>query len=148
MSGLRHPLTIASLILAVVGFGLSAYLTYVHYNIDALVCSTGGCELVQTSEYSEMFGIPIAIFGMIMFTVIIAGTIIREVLPEYGDLISTGILMILLTAVIYWAYLTWLELNVIHAVCQWCVATSIATLLLLAVEAFRWYRNYKELGTT
>lgn len=147
MQGLRHPLTTASIILAVVGFGLSAYLTYVHYNIDALVCSTGGCELVQTSDYSEMFGIPIALLGMVMFTVIIVGTIIREVLPDYGDLISVGILVILLSAVLYWAYLTWLELNVIHAVCQWCVASSIATVLLLLVEAFRWYRNYKETGT-
>lgn len=146
MPGLRQPLTIASLVLTVVGFGLSAYLTYVHYNLDALVCSDGGCATVQTSEYSEMFGLPIAMFGMVMFAVLIAGTIIREVKPDFGDLISTGILMLLISAVIYWAYLTWLELNVIHAVCQWCVATSIATVLMLFVEAFRWYRGYKELG--
>lgn len=147
MKGIGHPLTIASLAFAMVGLALSAYLTYVHYNVDALVCSTGGCEQVQTSEYSEMFGIPIAIFGLVMFTVIIAGTIIREVLPNHGDLISTGILVILITAVIYWAYLTWLELNVIHAVCQWCVATSVATVLMLIVESYRWYRSYKALGT-
>ena len=146
MSGLRQPLTIASLLLAMVGFGLSAYLTYVHYNVDALVCSTGGSEIEQTTEYSEMFGIPIAIFGLVMFAVLIIGTIIREVKPNYGDLITTGMLVILITAVIYWAYLTWLELNVIHAFCQWCVATSIATVLLLIVESFRWYRGYKELG--
>lgn len=147
MAGFRHPLTIASLVLAVVGLALSAYLTYVHYNLDALVCGTGGCELVQTSEYSEMFGIPIAIFGLLMFITVIAGIILRELRPDTSDLVSTGILMILLTAVLYWAYLTWLELTVIHAICQWCVMTSGATVLLLGVEATRWYRNYKEIGT-
>lgn len=147
MAGFRNPFTIASLVLAVVGLGLSAYLTYVHYNIDALVCSGGGCELVQTSQYSEMFGIPIAIFGLLMFLTLIGAIVLREMRPETSDLVSTAILMILLTAVLYWAYLTWLELNVIHAICQWCVMTSGATVLMLIVEAARWYRNYTEIGT-
>ncbi len=144
---LRSPLTIASLVLSSIGLALSAYLTYVHYNIDALVCGTGGCELVQTSEYAEMFGVPIALFGMLMFAVLIAGMILREMRADLADVLSTGILMILVAAIIYWAYLTWLELNVIHAVCQWCVATSIVTALLCVVEAVRWYRGYTSIGS-
>lgn len=146
MSSLRNPLTLISLVLASIGLALSAYLTYVHYNIDALVCGTGGCELVQTSEYSEMFGLPIAIFGIVLFVALIFGIVLRELRPEFNDVISTGVLMILLTAVLYWGYLTYLELYVIHAVCQWCVATSIATLLLLIVEGYRWYQGYKNIG--
>ena len=146
MATFRNPLTIASLVLAVVGLALSAYLSYVHYNLDALVCGTGSCELVQTSEYSEMFGIPIAIFGVVMFIVVIAGIILRELRPETADLVSTGILVILLTAILYWIYLTYLEINVIHAICQWCVASSLTTLALFIVEAIRWYRNYTSLG--
>lgn len=147
MATLRNPFTIASLVLAVAGLGLSAYLSYVHYNLDALVCGTGDCELVQTSDYSEMFGIPIALFGVAMFLLVIAGIILRELRPETADLVSTGILVILLTAVLYWVYLTYLEINVIHAVCQWCVITSLVTLSLLVVEGTRWYRNYTSLGT-
>lgn len=146
MSTFRHPLTIASLVLAVVGLALSAYLSYVHYNLDALVCGTGGCELVQTSKYSEMFGIPIALFGVAMFVFVIAGIILRERRPETADLVSTAILAILLTALLYWIYLTYLEINVIHAICQWCVASSMVTLMLFIAEAIRWYRNYTSLG--
>jgi len=146
MASFRHPLTIASLVLAMVGLALSSYLSYVHYNLDALVCGTGSCELVQTSEYSEMFGIPIALFGVAMFVTIIAGIFLRELRPETADLVSTGILAILLTAVLYWIYLTYLEINVIHAICQWCVASSLVTLTLLTVEGVRWYRNYTSLG--
>lgn len=146
MTAFRHPLTIASLVLAMVGLALSAYLSYVHYNLDALVCGTGSCELVQTSEYSEMFGIPIALLGVAMFVIVIAGIILRELRPETADLVSTGILMILLTAILYWIYLTYLEINVIHAICQWCVASSLTTLALFVIEAIRWYRNYTSLG--
>lgn len=146
MAALKNPLTLISLVLALVGLGLSAYLTYVHYNIDALVCGTGGCELVQTSQYSEMFGIPIAIFGLIMFTLLIVGIVLRELRPDMGDLISTGMLVMLIAAVLYWAYLTYLELEVIHAVCQWCVATSLVTVGILIVEGYRWYQGYKNIG--
>lgn len=142
MSPVRNPLTLASLVLASIGLALSLYLSYVHFNLDALVCSGGGCEIVQTSKYSEMFGIPIAFMGVGMFVVLIVAVLMRERMPESADLISTGILLILITAVLYWAYLTYIELNVIHAVCQWCVAASIATLLMLIVEGYRWYRNY------
>lgn len=146
MSGLRKPLTIISLVLALVGLGLSSYLTWVHYHPGALVCGTGGCEIVQTSKYSEMFGIPIAIMGVTMFIVIIAGIVVRETMPQYGDMISTGIVVILLAAILYWIYLSYLEANVIHAWCQWCIASSIVTFVLLLVEGYRWYRSYAEIG--
>lgn len=147
MTGIKHPLTLTSLVLALVGFGLSAYLTYVHYNVEALVCGTGGCELVQTSRYSEVFGIPIAIFGLIMFTLLILGIVLRDVRTEMADTISTGMLVMLIAAVLYWAYLTYLELEVIHAVCQWCVMTSLVTVGLLIVEACRWYQCFRNIGS-
>lgn len=143
---MKQPLTLASLVLAITGLLLSAYLTYVHYEPGALVCGTGGCEVVQQSKYSEMFGIPIAIFGLIMFAALIAMVVIRELRPEYDDVVSTLILTMLVTALLYWAYLTYIELYVLYAVCQWCVATSIATVLLLVVEGFRWYQGYRRIG--
>ncbi len=148
MTMFRNPLTVASRVLATIGLILSAYLTYVHYNIDALVCGTGGCELVQTSEYSEMFGIPIAIFGLLMFITLLAGVVVRELRPALDEYISTGMIIILLTAVIYWGYLTWLEANVIHAYCQWCILTSLTTVALLVVEGIRWYRGYVGIGAS
>lgn len=143
----RNPLAMASLVLAIVGLALSLYLSYVHFNIDALVCSGGGCEIVQTSRYSEMFGIPIAFMGVAMFLALIAAIVLRELRPEHADLITTGMVVILLTAVIYWAYLTYIELNVLNAVCQWCVITSIATLFMLIIEGYRWYQNYSRLDS-
>lgn len=135
-----------SSLLALFGLAISSYLTYVHYEPEALMCGSGGCGIVQSSQYSTMFGIPIALFGVAMFVTLFAGIALREVRPNWADVISTGILTILVAAVLYWAYLTWLELRVIYAICQWCVATSIVTAALLGVEGFRWYQGYKNIG--
>lgn len=146
MSELRKPLTLASLVLASIGLALSLYLSYVHYNLDALICTGTGCEVVQTSKYSELAGIPLAFMGVAMFVTLISLIIVREKRQEYADLITTAMVVILLTAVLYWAYLTYIELYVLKAVCQWCVYTSIATLLMLIVEGYRWYQNYTSIA--
>jgi uncharacterized membrane protein len=137
-------LSIASLILAVLGAGISGYLTYVHYNIDALVCAGGGCEVVQQSKYSEIMGIPIAMLGLGMFLGVIALIIVRERLADYAYLANAGIMLLLVSGLIYFAYLTYLEMNVIYAWCQWCVATSIVTLILFIVEGVRMREDFRD----
>jgi uncharacterized membrane protein len=137
-------LSIASLILAVLGAGISGYLTYVHYNIDALVCAGGGCEVVQQSKYSEIMGIPIAMLGLGMFLGVIALIIVRERLVDYAYLANAGIMLLLVSGLIYFAYLTYLEMNVIYAWCQWCVATSIVTLILFVVEVVRMREDFRD----
>ena len=62
-----QPLLLAVVLLGILGMAVAGYLTYVHYNEDALVCTVGGCETVQQSDYSTMLGVPIAIFGFLMF---------------------------------------------------------------------------------
>ena len=64
--------SLVTLGLAIVGLAIAGYLTWAHYQHDALVCGLGDCETVQTSQYSEVAGLPIAILGMGMFGAIIA----------------------------------------------------------------------------
>ncbi len=52
------------------GIIVSVYLTYVHFNSSALACPTSGiinCETVLTSQYSSIFGIPVAALGLVLF---------------------------------------------------------------------------------
>lgn len=137
-------LSIASIVLALVGVGISGYLTYVHFNMDALVCAGGGCEIVQQSQYSEIMGIPIAVMGLLMFIAVIALVIVRERMVNYAYLANAGIMLLLVSSLLYFAYLTYLEMNVIHAWCQWCVATSIVTLVLFIVEAIRMRDDFRD----
>ncbi|HLU34622.1 MAG TPA: vitamin K epoxide reductase family protein [Thermomicrobiales bacterium] len=137
-------LSIVSLVLAIVGAGISGYLTYVHYNLDALVCAGGGCEIVQTSRYSEIMGIPVALMGLLMFLAVIALIVVRDRIEEYAYLANAGIMILLVSSLIYFGYLTYLEANVIHAWCQWCVATSIVAVILFLVEAFRMRDDFRD----
>lgn len=135
-------LSIVSLVLALIGAGIAAYLTYVHYNIDALVCAGGGCEVVQMSRYSEIMGIPVALFGLLMFLGVSALIVIRDRMEDYAYLANAGIIVALVAALIYYAYLTYLEANVIHAWCEWCVASSIVTLILFLAEVYRMRQDF------
>ena len=60
--------------LALVGAGISAYLTVARLTGAAIVCGTGGCEAVQSSPYAELLGIPVSILGLAGYLLILAST--------------------------------------------------------------------------
>ena len=129
-------LEIWSVALALAGVGLAAYLTIVHYRESLLVCSgISDCETVQTSKYSEVAGIPVALMGLLMFVAILGLSIARLVRPEIADLTTMIIFVLVAAGIGFYIYLTYLELFVINAVCQWCVASSLATVGLMITES-------------
>ena len=132
-----NPLLLAVALLGVVGMGLAGYLTYVHYNEDALVCTVGGCETVQQSDYSTMVGVPIAIFGFLMFLTVTLLALARmtDRGPIPSDMATMVAWTLLLTSLLYYAYLTYVEIWELEAVCQWCVMSSIVALLMFVVES-------------
>jgi uncharacterized membrane protein len=139
---MTRSLNLVSLILAIAGVAVAGYLSYVHYNVGALVCGVGDCKIVQSSQYSEMFGVPIAIFGLLMYVAIVGLIIVRSTMVELEDIANTAILISLVAGTIYAAYLTYLEIEVIRAICQWCVISAIITVLLLIVESIRMTRSW------
>jgi uncharacterized membrane protein len=125
-----------SVALALVGVGIAGYLTIVHYRESLLVCSgISDCETVQTSTYSEVAGIPVALMGLIMFVVILGLAIGRIVRPDIADMATMIIFVLVAAGIGFYIYLTYLELFVIDAICQWCVASSLATVGLLFTES-------------
>ena len=122
--------------LSVAGLLMSAYLTWVHFLGVSPLCLTGsgGCEAVQTSRYAEIFGVPVAVLGLAGYAGLLLSALLRG---EVGALLG---LFIALVSVLFSAYLTWLELFVIHAICQWCVTSAIfmaASFLLTAARVRR-----------
>jgi uncharacterized membrane protein len=138
---------LVSLLLAVAGIGVAAYLTYTHYNQGALVCGVGDCETVQASRYAKLFGIPIAVLGLAMYLGVLALLIVRHVRPARADVATVAMFGTLLAGSIYAAYLTYLEIWVIEAVCQWCVTSAIISVLLLLVEGARLMNDYRSAFT-
>ncbi len=123
-----------SLLLGLVGAGIGAYLVWVHYDLDALVCGLGDCEVVQTSSYAEVFGIPIAILGLLMYVALVGLTLARLLRPALLVPASMAALAITGAGSLYSAWLTWVEIEVLEAICQWCVASAIVTTAMFIVE--------------
>jgi len=121
-------------VLALVGIAIAAYL-WLHAIgvIGVLKCGTGGCEIVQASKYAELFGVPVAFYGVagygVLFVLGVAGA--RPALA--GRAWPTRWLALLSGAgFLFTLYLTSLELFVIHAWCRWCLASAAVITAIFA----------------
>jgi uncharacterized membrane protein len=114
--------------LALLGLAISVYLTYVHYaGIEPVCSSISNCERVQTSEYADLIGIPVAVLGIAGYASILFSLRTRV---EVTALLSY-------LALAFSAYLTWAEVFKIDAICQWCVASAIITLVIAGLATVR-----------
>ena len=107
--------------LASLGLLVSAYLTWVHFAGLEPVCAAGshGCQTVRASRYATVLSVPVAVLGL-------AG--------EAGAYLG---FLVALVGTLFSAYLTYLEVFVIGAVCQWCVASVAIMASALACAALR-----------
>jgi uncharacterized membrane protein len=127
----ERSVRIASAVLASLGAGISAYILYVRETEGSLVCSTGGCETVQSSSYAELLGVPIAALGLAGFLVLLVAALAR------GDFARLVNATVALAAFLFAAYLLAVQLVVLDAICQWCVATDVLTTAIAALALVR-----------
>lgn len=112
---------------AVVGLGIAAYLTYVHYANVAPVCVSGGCEKVQHSSYATLFGVPVALLGLIGWSLLLGSALLRG---AWASLAGAAVAVV---AAAFSGYLLWAQLGPIGAICQWCIANDVAVAVVCAV---------------
>lgn len=120
--------------LALAGIFISLYLTLYKIGvIGELSCSIGSCETVNTSKWATFLGLPVAAWGLFFYVDVFAIALIGT-MPRFE---SEPLISLVLTAetavgVLFSAWLTYLELGVIHAICIWCVTSAcIVTLIFL-----------------
>ena len=130
-------LRLAGLGIALAGIAIASYLTWVHYADTQAVCvgGGGGCERVQTSEYAEVAGVPVAVIGLIGYVAVLAA------IATPGESAMLAAALGGLAGFGFSAYLTYLELFVIDAICQWCVASAVVMTALAAIAVARYLRG-------
>lgn len=124
--------------LASVGLGVSLYLSYVEVAQVKSVCGpVGECNIVQSSEYAQLLGIPIAVLGALSYVSVVALWAGQRFLPARWSAISfTALVALTMFATVFSIYLTAIELFVIGAVCVWCLSSAvISTFLMILVAA-------------
>ena len=110
--------------LALAGLAIASYLTYARYSGTQLYCATGGCETVQHSRYAVIAGIPVGVLGLAAFAAVLGTAIAR------GSTAAALGFGLAAAGVVFSAYLLVAQLFLIHAVCQWCVASDVVVTLL------------------
>ena len=129
-----RSLRLAMIALTVIGIGVAAYLTYIHYAGIKPLCGRngGGCEIVQTSVYSKLAGVPVALIGLIGYVMIFASLLAPE--TESSRFAAVAFTVV---GFGFSAYLTYRELFTIKAICQWCVASAVLMTLLAILTTWR-----------
>jgi uncharacterized membrane protein len=132
-------------LMSLLGLFVSAYLyLYKIGRIGTLACGAGGCETVQTSVWSRVAGVEVALIGVIGYGLLLI-VALAALQPALADRTWPAALLAALAAAgaLFTAYLTYLELFVIHAICRWCVGSAaiIAALLVLGLLELRRLRE-------
>ncbi len=131
----ERNLRIAAVVLALAGIGVATYISISEFGGGTPVCLAGGhgCQTVARSHYSHLAGINVGVLGVGGYVLLL----ISALMP--GDAGRFGGFLTALVGFGFSAYLTYVELFVIDAVCQWCVASAVLMTLSLVVAASRAY---------
>ena len=126
-------------VIASLGLLDALYLTYIKLNSStAAFCKPGGgCDVVNSSPYSEFFGIPVAVLGAGAYLILLLLLFVEYHKPnlQYAFLLlQFGVSLV---GVLFSAYLTYLELAVIHAICPYCVGSAIAITIFFLITIYR-----------
>ncbi len=132
----------AELVLGAIGLIDALYLVWIKISSSTAMCfGVGDCEAVNTSVYSTIHGIPIAVFGALAYAAILGCLLLEprmSLFTEWGPLIVFGLAF---AGTLYSAYLTYIEIAVLHKICPYCVTSAIAITLLCVVSGIRLQRQ-------
>ena len=132
-----RTLRITLLALTLIGLAVASYLTYVHYAGIKPACTAGeSCTKVQTSQYSKLAGVPVALIGLIGYV-----TILASLLAPENETSRFATVALTVVGFGFSAYLTGRELFSIHAICEWCVSSAVIMTLLLCLSTWRFLRG-------
>jgi uncharacterized membrane protein len=120
--------------IAVLGLALASYLVYVHYSGTRPACTAGSaCLKVQTSVYSKLDGVPVALIGLLGYV----GIFLSLLVPD-RDEVRLATLGMTVIGVCFSGYLTYREVFTLKTICEECAASAVLMLILFLCAATRY----------
>ena len=125
-------------IFAVLGLAVSLYLTWIKLANATVACAgVGNCEAVNNSSYSTLAGIPIALLGAAAYLTILGLMALEALRPGSAEAACLASFGTALAGTLYSAYLTYIELFVLHEVCPYCVISAVCVTIIFILSALR-----------
>jgi uncharacterized membrane protein len=106
------------------GAAVAGYLTYARFTETTVACTTGGCEVVQRSDYAVVAGIPVAVLGLGAYLFLLGTALLRFELVRVAGAVAA------VSGALFAAYLLYAQLFLIDAICQWCLVSDVVIGLL------------------
>src|SRR3989338_6259561 len=126
-------------ILSLLGFSVSVFSLYAHYSQRASAfCNLGGsfnCDIVNRGIYSTMFGIPVALIGILGYAALFLAAQYRARIKHAAH----ALVLLSCFGLLYALYLTYLEAFVLAAWCIFCITSlfTIAAITILALFSLK-----------
>lgn len=135
---MRIAILILIAVLSTVGIADSAYLTLMHFGVAAprsewmaRACDfeEGSCESVQKFPEATIFGIPSALLAILFYAFVLSAVLVRVFTGSW--LLPGAMLGVLIAALGYSAYLSYLLIAQMHIPCPYCLAAHSINLVIL-----------------
>lgn len=139
---------VGSIVFGVIGLIDSIYLTWIKLADQVASCGgIGDCDTVNASRYAEIAGIPIALLGAGAYLLVLLLLVLQRREGSPSEAARFAVFGVTLAGTIYSAYLTYLEVFVLKAICPYCVVSAVAMLGLFLLSLVRldlWGRTPEE----
>lgn len=132
----------ASLVLVVIGIIVSIYMTiYKLTDNNAMCLGNGGCSVVNTSKYSEIYGIPVGLVGVGGY----AAILLLHLLENRNDFMRRNATLFIfglaLAGFLFTLYLVYVEFAILKALCPFCLTSQAAMTIIFVISIVRLVRQ-------
>lgn len=137
---MKRGILISFIAVSFLGFLDAAFLSMEHFLNRVPPCGFSGCETVTTSMYSAVFGVPVALLGVIYYFSMFAGTIFawQTKNDSYFRFISWATWVGFLVSL----WFLYAQSFILHAFCLYCIFSTITSTTLF-ILAMYWLKKPK-----
>lgn len=146
---MRASRPLATTLVCLAGLGLAAFLTYGHYFDQGAISNScplgqsGGaidCGAVTTSPESMIFGLPVALYGLVYFVVMLA-LCLPQAWRSASVWVARARLVLAVVGIGFVVYLVGVELLSVHHICIYCTGVHVLQFALFLLVATGWYET-------
>ncbi len=126
-------------IAAAIGLLDSIYLAYVKLANAKIYCTPGlgDCDVVNASQWSSLWGIPLGVYGVLGFGAILLIVSFENKSKMLAPHINLILFAISFAGFLFSLYLTYIELFVLRAVCQWCILSALMMTVIFIISVYK-----------
>lgn len=142
LSSVSFKAVISMVVVAFLGFADAMYLVIEHFQNKIPPCLTGGCEVVLSSKYSVILGIPVPVLGAVFYLLMLIGLL--AYVDSKNEKVLKAALILSPFGFLFTAWFLYVQAFILHAYCQYCLGSAATSTTLFIIALFMLNRNARE----